>query len=126
MVRKSPICLAGVVLAGCVVAGSAVAAPPAGCPTEDEVRAAVERYILEDWWSPSQRETWQIADVGDFTFGPIRYGNPRYSQCPLRMEYAFKVWHEDGRIEETRKGVGETFSFFKNDFDEWRFTVGRA
>lgn len=126
MRRQIAVRLAGLALAGCIVSSIAVAAPPDGCPTEDEVRAAVERYILEDWWSPSQRETWQIADVGEFSFGPIRYGNPRYSQCPLRMEYAFKVWHKDGRIEETRKGVGETFSFFKNDFDEWRFTVGRS
>ncbi|CAG1012985.1 MAG: hypothetical protein F9K19_08040 [Rhizobiaceae bacterium] len=124
MRKQSAIHLAGIVIAGCVFSGSATAAPPAGCPTENEVRASVERYILEDWWSPSQRETWQIADVGDFSFGPIKYGSPRYSECPVRMEYSFRVWHNDGRIEETRKGVGETFSFFKNNFDEWRFTVG--
>lgn len=124
MFQQVAIRLAGLVLAGCVVTASAAAAPPAGCPTEDEVRASVQRYILEDWWSPSQRETWQIADVGDFRFGPIKYGNPRYSQCPLRMEYSFRVRHNDGRIEETRKGVGETFSFYRNDFNEWTFTVG--
>ena len=104
--------------------GAAVAAPPPGCPTEDEVRAAVERYIQEDWWSPSQRETWQIADVSSFSFGPVKYGKPNYGQCPLRVEYAFKVTHKDGRIEETRKGTGETFSFSRNDFDEWTFAVG--
>ena len=111
-------------LAVILSAGAAFAAPPPGCPTEDEVRASVERYILEDWWSPSQRETWQIADVGDFSFGPVKYGKPNYGQCPLRVEYSFKVTHKDGRVEETRKGVGETFSFSKNDFDEWTFTVG--
>jgi hypothetical protein len=115
--------LAGLMFAGILAAGTAVAAPE-GCPTEPEVHASVERYITKDWWTKSQRETWLISDVSDFAFGSVTYGNPSYGQCPVRVEYSFKVTHTDGRVEVTRKGVGETFSFGRNNFAEWIFSVG--
>lgn len=115
--------LSAVLIAVFLATGTAGAAPE-GCPTEQEVHASIENYITKVWWSPSERETWRIADVGDFSFGPVKYGTPRYNQCPVRMEYSFKVTHSDGRVEVTTKGTGETFHFSRNDFDEWVFSVG--
>lgn len=125
MRRAAALSLAGAMLAFSLSLASAEQAQaPAGCPDEDEVHAAVERYIDEDFWSAGQKEIWQIERVDNFVFGVIKYGRPGGGGCPLRMEYSFRVIHRDGRVEQTKKGVGETFDFRRDNFDEWAFTVG--
>lgn len=105
-----------------------LAASPAwaDCPSEPEVRAGITRYITQDFWSPGQREIWKITDVGGFEFGPVKFGKHDSFLCALRVEYSFRVTHADGRVEIVKKGVGETFQFGRNGFDEWTFTVGRS
>lgn len=98
----------------------------AECPTGPEVKASITRYITEDFWSPGQREIWKITYVGGFEFGPVKYGKDAANLCALRVEYSFHVTHADGRAEVTKKGVGETFQFWRNSFDEWVFTVGAS
>ena len=103
------------------------------CPGQEEVQAALEKYINSEFWSPSQRDTWKITDVSDFQFGPIKagriiqkqveYGRSAEDVCPIRIEYSFQVTHADGRVERTAKGSGETHLFYLNGFDEWTFKV---
>ena len=107
------------------MAGFTAAPALAECPSEPEATASITRYILEDFWSPGQREIWKITDVGGFEFGPVKFGKQDSVSCPLRVEYSFHVTHADGRVEMVKKGVGETFQFSRNSFDEWIFTVGR-
>ena len=99
---------------------------PAECPSETEVRASITRYITQDFWSPGQRDIWKITDVSGFEFGPVKFAKQQADSCSLRVEYSFRVTHADGRIEVTKKGVGETFQFGRNSFDEWVFTVGAS
>lgn len=104
------------------------------CPSEAEVQAALQKYIETDFWSPSERETWKITDVSGFEFGPMKagriiqkqveYGTGAQDVCPVRMEYSFKATKADGSVETTRKGVGETFFFYLDGFDEWTFKAG--
>ena len=104
------------------------------CPSEGEVQAALQKYIETEFWSPSERDTWKITDVSGFEFGPMKtgriiqkqmeYGVAAQDVCPVRMEYSFKATHADGRVDTTPKGVGETFFFYQNGFDEWTFKVG--
>ena len=55
----------------------------------------------------------------------MEYGKAAQQVCPIRIEYSFKVTHEDGRVENTSKGAGETHFFYLNAFDEWTFKVGK-
>lgn len=104
------------------------------CPSETETQASLQKYIENDFWSPSERETWKITAVDGFQFGGFRtghlmekqmsYGAAAQAVCPVRMEYSFRVTHADGRVETTEKGKGETFYFYRDGFDEWTFKVG--
>lgn len=103
------------------------------CPDEAAVQAALQKYITTEFWSPGERETWKITDVSGFQFGALKtghiiqkqveYGKSAQDVCPVRVEYSFKVTHADGRVETTNKGVGETFLFYLDGFDEWTFKV---
>jgi hypothetical protein len=104
-----------------------------GCPSQDEVNAALETYITTEFWNPTERDTWKITDVSGFEFGAIKtgriiqkqveYGRSAEDVCPVRVEYSFVVTHADGRAETTTKGKGETHLFYLNAFDEWVFKV---
>ncbi len=114
-------------------ASSAAAQGGFACPTEQEVQAALTRYITEDYWSPGERQTWRIASVGDFRFEPARFGQvgerlvafgagPQ-PVCPVRVVFAFTVVHADGRVEETRMGDGKTDLFYRDGFGDWTFKI---
>lgn len=121
------------VVAFALFSGFAPHASTASCPDQGQVQAALQAYIENTFWSPSQRETWKITDVSGFTFGAMKagriidkqveYGRPAEPVCPVRIEYSFKVSHADGRVETTSKGKNETHLFYLNGFDEWVFKV---
>ena len=117
-----------------MVGFSSAGAQAAPCPEQAEVQATLQKYVETELWSPSQRDLWNIANISDFNFGPIKtgriiekqmeYGKAAQEVCPIRIEYSFKVTHEDGRVETTSKGAGETHFFYLNAFDEWTYKVG--
>ena len=118
-----------------MVAFASATAHAAACPDQAEVQATLQKYVETELWSPSERDTWNISNISDFNFGPIKaghliekqmeYGKAAQEVCPVRIEYSFKVTHEDGRVETTSKGAGETHFFYLNAFDEWTYKVGR-
>lgn len=123
--------LAALALAA-LVTGSALA--KAGqCPSTQEAEASITTYITKEYWSEGQRQTWKVADVKDFEFGPLTYGKiikkdmdysgPR-EVCPARVEFSFTVLHMDGSIEETEMGAGKVFYFYHDDFGDWIFKIG--
>jgi hypothetical protein len=103
------------------------------CPSEAEVRTALQHYVETDLWSPAERDIWKITDVSGFEFAPMKtgriiqkqveYGRSAEDVCPVRIEYSFKATHADGRVETTAKGKDQTHLFYRNGFDEWVFKV---
>lgn len=103
------------------------------CPDEAAVHTALQNYINNDYWTPSERDTWKITDVSGFEFGAMKvghiiqkqveYGRSAEDVCPIRIEYSFKVTHADGRVETTTMGAGKTHLFYLDGFDEWTFKV---
>ncbi len=102
------------------------------CPTEDEVRQAIERYITVDYWSPGERQIWRITAVDGFSFAAVTFGRPGQravdfgppqTVCPVRVVYGFTVTHADGRVEQTEMGEGKTELFYRDGFGDWTFKI---
>ncbi|MFO1495509.1 MAG: hypothetical protein U1F26_12730 [Lysobacterales bacterium] len=101
------------------------------CPDQAAVEAAVTRYISQDYWTTSERETWKITDVSGFEFSAIKTGRITQKQvewgkaaedvCPVKVEYSFQVTHADGRVERTTMGGDKVHLFYLDAFDEWTF-----
>lgn len=124
---------AAAVIACAGMAAFASQAFAADCPTQDEAQASILTYINTDYWSPSQRDTWKVAQVDGFTFSPIQIGDMSMRQveygkgaqpvCPVRVVYSFNVLRTDGSTETTTMGEGKTHLFYQNPFHEWLFKV---
>lgn len=120
-------------LFACLLCAAAPAAVALECPDQAAVEAALTRYITQDYWSTSERETWKITDVSGFQFGAImtgriiqkqvEWGRAAEDVCPVRAEYSFAVTHADGRVERTEMGAGKTHLFYLDGFDEWTFKI---
>jgi len=102
------------------------------CPNQAEVEKRLTQYITVDYWSPGQRTIWQVKDVTDIKFGPIRTGQigkhvtaqgVQRDACPVRVEYSFLVVKNNGSRETTKMGDGKTHRFFRDDFNDWQMVI---
>ncbi|HEY0303230.1 MAG TPA: hypothetical protein VGC36_17925 [Rhizomicrobium sp.] len=119
----------GLLCGACGDSGKQAAA--AGCPTEDEIRAALTTYVEKDLWSAGERDIWKITGIDGFGFSGIRtgdiitkqveYGAAPREVCPVRVTYSFMLHHADGRDEKKEMGADKTHLFYKGAFDAWTF-----
>ena len=103
----------------------------ASCPSEDQVKASLTRYITKDYWTPSERDIWKIKTVSPLTFGPIRFGKLTQKQveygraaeqvCPVRVEYSFFTISQAGARKDTKMGENKTHLFYQDPFGDWTF-----
>lgn len=118
----------------CLLAGCGGSGGGAGCPSEAELRAAIEKGARQTELSDTNRMLYRTRDLQNFRFAKITFGAVTDQQvtygaaaqptCPARLEYSFERVNEDGeKSEGGNKGEG-TYYFFKDGFGEWTYKVG--
>ena len=117
-------------LAGCDNAKTPTQTADATCPTPDEIKAALTRYIQHDYWNAGERDTWKITNVDGFSFSDIATADVTkrvvdYSGekdvCPVRVTYTYRLHHADGRVETKEMGADKTQLFYADGFHGWTF-----
>lgn len=113
-----------------VVAGALQAT--AACPAPAEIPALAQHHIETVYWSPTERDNWQVGEVGNFEFGAIKVGKPVQKRvhpdrppltaCPVRILLGYTITHRDGRLE-GMGGTPRTYWFYRDPFGDWAALV---
>lgn len=121
---------AALVLAGSTALAQAPAPPAFACPSEAEVRAAIEK-----WHVAYYKDAFRIRSVGDFRFGPATIGAPMRTNvdlggevdaCPTRITYSYVLTATNGNQSTTTFGDGQIHWFYRNPFGEWAYRTARG
>lgn len=124
-------CAAALLAGSCDDSKKQTAAEEGGCPSQEDVRTALQNYIEKDYWTPGQRDIWKITGVDGFTYSEIEigdtirkvvdYSGTEKEVCPVRVTYSFKEHHADGRVTTKEMGAGKVHLFYPDAFHTWTF-----
>jgi hypothetical protein len=99
------------------------------CPREDEVKAGLQKFVTEVWWTAESMATWHVVSFSDFSFGPMRFGKvvrvlanlsgQSVDACPVKVEYTYTLHQEDGSTRVDKMGAGKTHYFYQDEFGDW-------
>lgn len=112
---------------------AAIATDASGaCPAPEEIPTLAQHHIETVYWSPVERDNWQVGEVGNFEFGSIKIGRPApkrvhpnrppQSACPVRILLGYTIMHRDGRLE-AMGGTPRTYWFYRDPFGDWAALV---
>lgn len=110
------------------------AASAAGCPSEAEVRQAVERFENRNQITDYNKSIWHVEALKNFKFSAMQFGDIAREQvkwgteaqeaCPVRFTYTYDLVQTDGTVKPREFGTGLIFYFFRNPFHEWDYRYG--